>query len=131
MGISNISYVSLYRGGLDTVWTVQLPLNFTEHSANTYMFLYGRFYAVLHNETRYIEVPWASQSLRRKQVSQGKKWGGGEGFLGPRGGTGSCQGRRYQQAGQPGSAGGKQVHEVLRAGRQRRGPFRLIEPGKP
>lgn len=101
------------------IWQLDLcpRLQICEHNKSySKKLFYGRFYAVLHNETRYIEVPWASQSLGRKQVSQGEKWGGGEGFLGPRGGTGSCQRRRYQRAGQPGSAAGKQVHEVPRAG---------------
>lgn len=98
-------------------WIYATFADLAEHNKSySKKLFYGRFYAVLHIETRYIEVPWASQSLREKTGLTGEKMGWWEGFLSPRGGTGSCQERRYQRAGQPGSAPGKQVHEVPRPG---------------
>lgn len=102
------------------IWQLDLcpRLQICEHNKRySKPLFYSRFYAVvLYNETRYVEIPWASQSLGRKQVSQGEKMGWWGGIPGPQGRGRSCQGRRYQRAGRPGSAAGKQVPEEPRAG---------------
>lgn len=95
------------------IWQLDLcpHLQICEHNKKySKPLFYGRFYAVvLHNETRYIEIPWASQSLRRKQVSQGEKmwrWGG---IPGRQGRDGELPGTQVSAAGRPGSAAGERT----------------------
>ena len=78
------------------IWQLDLcpHLQICEHNKRySKPLFYSRFYAVvLYNETRYIEIPWASQSLGRKQVSQGKKMGWWGGIPGPQGRGGQLPG---------------------------------------
>ena len=66
------------------IWQLDLcpRLQICEHNKRySKPLFYSRFYAVvLYNETRYVEILWASQSLGRKQVVGWDSWAPGEGL---------------------------------------------------